>query len=408
MRVLHVIQSLSRNFGGPATALSELVDAQSKAGLDVDVMTTNVDPAGGVISAPPDRFVAFSGGRARYSSLEWRAPLLSFDFARIVTRDIRNYDVVHVHGLYRLPPAFAAWRARSAGIPYIIQPHGSLDPYTYARSTAGSVRLKRLYEGLFALPNLRAADAIHYTSDEERDRASFLGLRTPAFVVPMGLDWARYETLPVSGGMRTTWELEGKPIVLFVGRLHFAKGLDVLIPAFDAVRREVPDARLVIAGPDNDGYGDEVRRWVRERGLEPVVRLCGPLDAEAVLQAYTSADVFVMPSYAEGFGMAVLEAMACGRPVVISDQVNIHAPVAHAGAGLVTRSDAGELAAALTGLLRDVARARAMGDAGRRLVQAHYTWPAIVELLSSEYAATIERRRKRVDVPVPDTPLARK
>ncbi len=212
-------------------------------------------------------------------------------------------------------------------------------------------------------------------------------------MVPNGIDWERYRTLPPRGALRTRWGLHDEPVVLFLGRLHFKKGLDLLIPAFDALRRELPDAQLVIAGPENDDYGAKVRGWVRERGLDQAVHFVGMLTGDDVVQAYVDADVFALPSYTENFGMTVAEAMACGLPVVISDQVNIHAEVAHAGAGVVTRCDAAEVANALHTLLGDVERRRTMGQAGRRLVQQRYTWPLVVEALTREYEAVIERHR---------------
>jgi glycosyltransferase involved in cell wall biosynthesis len=213
-------------------------------------------------------------------------------------------------------------------------------------------------------------------------------------VVPNGLDWERYRTLPARGALRVRWGLGEVPIVLFLGRLHFKKGLDLLISAFDTLRRRVPDAQLLIAGPENDDYGLKVRGWVRKRGLDGAVHFVGPLHGTDVVQAYVDADVFALPSYTENFGMTVVEAMACALPVVVSDQVNIHAEVTGAGAGFVTRCDADEVAGALKALLCDAGRRRAMGDAGRRLVQERYTWPAIVGTLTKEYEAIIDRHRR--------------
>jgi glycosyltransferase involved in cell wall biosynthesis len=156
----------------------------------------------------------------------------------------------------------------------------------------------------------------------------------------------------------------------------------------------VPGVQLVIAGPENDDYGQQVRGWVRERGLDAAVHFVGPLHGAEVLQAYVDADVFALPSYTENFGMTVAEAMACALPVVISDQVNIHAEVSGAGAGLVTACDADEVTAALELLLCDAERRRAMGAAGRRLVQARFTWPAIVAQLTAEYQNVIDRHRR--------------
>jgi len=323
------------------------------------------------------------------------APLLLSPAAgRWLAGSLNGFDIVHIHGLYRFPPTYAAWQARRQGVPYVIRPHGNLDPYLHVRSTTGHLRLKRFYERWFDLPNLHAAGAIHYTAEDERERTSFLKLRAPSFVVPNGLDWDRYRELPARGRLRARWRLGEAPLVLFLGRLHFKKGLDLLIPAFDALRQQLPEARLVVAGPENDAYGRQVRGWVCERGLEAAVHFVGPLEGADVVQAYVDADVFALPSYTENFGMTVAEAMACALPVVISDQVNIHADVSGAGAGLVTRCDAGEVTAALALLLGDADRRRTMGAAGRRLVQERFTWPAIVEQLTAEYQNVIDRQRR--------------
>ncbi len=319
---------------------------------------------------------------------------LSPRLAQWLRKTLRTFDVVHIHGLYRFPATYAAYQARRQRVPYIIQPHGALDPYLYDKSSAGNLWLKRLYERLFDLPNLHAASAIHYTAEEERKRASLLGLRARSFVVPNGLDWARYQTLPPRGTLRVRWGLDEKPMVLFLGRLHFTKGLDLLIPALDTLRRRIPDVRLVIAGPENDDYGRKVRGWVRERGLDEVVHFVGPLHGAEVVQAYVDADVFTLPSYTENFGMTVIEAMACALPVVISDGVKIHAEVAQAGAGLVTHCDASEVAVALETLLRDADRRRIMGERGRELVKERYTWPVIVGALTREYEAVVERHHR--------------
>lgn len=391
MKVLHVAQALSRNFGGVQAVLQDLVKAQHKAGIKVDVLSTNVDAPRGVLPVPVNRFIEKDGVRFRHSSVQFRPLLFSLDLKNYLDQHIVDYDLVHIHGLYRFPPTYAAWQARRQSVPYVVMPHGALDPYLYAKSSTGQLRFKRIYESWFDLPNLHAAGAIHYTAEEERERASFLKLRAPSFVVPNGLDWAQYATLPAQGGLRTRWGLGEAPLVLFLGRLHFKKGLDLLIPAFDALRQRVPGVQLVIAGPENDDYGQRVRGWVRERGLDAAVHFVGSLHGADVLQAYVDADVFALPSYTENFGMTVIEALACSLPVVISDQVNIHAEVSGAGAGLVTRCDAGEVAQALESLLVDADRRRVMGEAGRQLVKARFTWPAIVDALTAEYEQVIAR-----------------
>jgi glycosyltransferase involved in cell wall biosynthesis len=391
MKILHVLETLSPRYGGPVSMLLALAEFQNHAGHDVTIVTTNADYPRGKLCKSGWNNVTLGGVRVFYAPVQFAMLGYSLQLAAYLKRTISEFDVIHIHGLYRFPPTYAAYQARRQGIPYVIRPHGALDPYLHARSTTGKLRLKRLYERWFDLPNLRAADAIHYTAEEELERASTLGLRAPAFIVPNGLDWARFRELPTRGALRARWDLGDAPMVLFLGRLHFKKGLDLLIPAFDALRRSLPDARLVVAGPENDDFGIRVRDWVRERGLQASVHFVGPLEGADVVQAYVDADVFALPSYTENFGMTVAEAMASALPVVISDQVNIHKDISDAGAGLVTRCDAKEVARALEALLRDGVRRRAMGEAGRRLVQERYSWPAIVEMLTAEYQKVIDR-----------------
>jgi len=395
MKVLHVISTLAPSSGGPTAALYGMANHQCRAGHDVTICTTNRgNPTSRVLNdieirAGLDKGVSLHSFETALVSI-----LISRDLRNWLTKHIAEFDIVHVHGLYRFPSTYAAYRARKEGVPNVIRPHGGLDPYLYSKS-ARSVALKRLYERWFDLPNLHAAGAIHYTAEEERQRASFLNLRAPSFVVPNGVDWTRFEKLPGRGAFRAAHTLGDAPLVLFLGRLHSVKGLDLLIPAFDSVRRDIPDAQLVIVGPENDDYGRKVRGWVQERGLTKAVHFIGHLDGADVIQAYVDADVFVLPSYTENFGMTVVEAMVCGLPVVISDQVNIHREVAESGGGLVTRCDADEVAQALITLLKDRERRRGMGEAGRQFVQQRYTWPVIVDALTHEYENVIKRTQQK-------------
>jgi glycosyltransferase involved in cell wall biosynthesis len=397
LRILHVQATIAPNFGGPTTVLAGLAGAQAKEGHHLTVCTTDRDHpqenylAPNVVSRlfPPNVDV-------RTFPIILPSVLYSRPMAAWLRKHVRDYDIVHIHGLYRFPMTYAAMQARKQGVPYIVRPCGTLDPYLHAKSTR-SQWLKRLYKRLFAVPSLNHASAIHYTAEDERNRVGHLKLRAPSFVMPNGLDWAPYRSLPPRGALRARWGLGDAPIVLFLGRLHFKKGLDLLIQAFDEVRKQVRDGQLVIVGPETDDYGRRVRGWVRERGLQKAVHFVGPLQGPDVVQAYVDADVFALPSYTENFGMTVAEAMACALPVVISDQVNIHADVAEAGAGLVARCAAGEVAAALRNVLLAPEGRRAMGEAGRRFVHAHYAWPVIIDKLTKEYEALVDRANGNID-----------
>lgn len=392
MKILHVLESFSPRYGGPVSVARALACAQADAGNEVTVCTTNVDYPSGILCAADQGNICDDRVQLFYFPVQFRPLNVSWNFRKFINDHLREFDVVHIHGLYRFPPTYAAYQARKQKIPYVIRPHGALDPYLYTKSSR-NILLKRLYERWFDLPNLHGAGGIHYTAEEERQRAAFLGLRAPSFVIPNGIDWSRYAQLPARGAFRAALGLGDAPLVLFLGRLHPKKGLDLLIPAFETIRRRVAGTQLAIVGPENDCFGQQLRAWVAERGLTEAVHFAGHLDAADVIQAYVDADVFVLPSYTENFGMTVVEAMACALPVVISDQVNIHAEVAQAGAGLVTRCDATEVAEAVIALLADQEQRRSLGQAGREAAQVHYSWPNIVDALSREYASVIRESK---------------
>ena len=393
MRVLHVITAIPLVSGGPTSVLRALTAAQVAAGLQVAVCTSDRDnPSNRALDAGILRQLLVAEVDLQVFACEWSGPMLSLAMRRWLRAHIADFDLVHVHGLYRFPSTYAAWLARRRGVPVVIRPHGNLDPFLH-RQSSRSVLLKRLWERWFDLPNLHGAAAIHYASEDERERAAFLKLRAPAFVVPNGLDRARFASLPARGAFRAQLGIGEAPLVLFLSRINFKKGLDLLVPAFARVRARYPDAVLAIVGPDNEGYGAKVRGWVAEHRLQDAVRFVEHLEGEAVLQAYVDADVFALPSYTENFGMVVAESLACGTPVVISDQVNIHGEVAAAGAGLVTRCDAGEVAEALCVLLADAPRRVAMGAAGRALVQRKWTWDVVAGQLTAEYEKVIAQHR---------------
>lgn len=404
MRILHVISTLAPTSGGPTIVLGELARAQGAAGHNVVICTTDrSNPT--TERLPCQYFECFDcdGVSLKVFPVLSSTLIFSLSMARWLSQACDGFDVVHIHGLYRFVPSFAAIQARRQNKPYVICVHGALDPFLYKQSRFGNwaIPLKRLYEHLIDIPNLNHASAIHYTAQEEADRAAFLNLKAKPVIVPNGIDWDRYVNLPVKGSFRDRVGLcQETPLVLFLGRINFKKGLDLLIPAFSQVIKAEPRARLAIVGPDNEGYGQKVRSWCREQGIEDKVSFVDHLGPDEVKQAYVDADVFVLPSYTENFGMTVVEAMASACPVVISDQVNIWREVQADGAGLVTGLEPREIADAICRVLADKEEAKAMGLRGREAAKERYNWPRIVEQLNQVYEKAIadnatKRRRGR-------------
>ena len=367
MRILHVIPTLRLRDGGPAKVLLEICEYLNGVGHQTAIYTTDLDGDGGraLSSTAKDINIKF------FPVCSPRAFKFSPSFARAIRRDIAQFDIVHINSLYLFPSTLAAHYARRYRVPYIVRPHGTLDPYIYKRHRGR----KLIYEMLFERRNLEMAAAVHFTSDEEMRLASSLGLRLRGAVVPLGVKLGKEPADDSRGALLEAYpELRGKKILLFLGRLTAKKGLDILLKAFGMLCRVRSDVHLLIAGPDEEGYGPKVREWQRAEGVTAHVTFAGMLLGERKAMALAGADIFVLPSYSENFGNAVVEAMAAGLPVIISNKVNIWRQIADAGAGRVIDCDAGELYSELIAILDDAQQLSLMGRQARKLVGDEFTW----------------------------------
>ena len=217
-----------------------------------------------------------------------------------------------------------------------------LDPWSLKQSWLR----KRLYLAVRLRRDLNSADVLHYTTDLERDLAARLKLSPQAIVEPNGLDLSEFQSLPPRGTFRSRHGLPAdRPLVLFLSRIHPKKGLELLLPAF---ARAAGDAHLVIAGPDDNGHGAIVKRLAADLKLSDRVLFTGMLRGADRVAAFADADLFVLPSHQENFGIAVAEAWAAGCPTIISDQVNLHPEVTRQRLGAVIATSIDPLAVAIS------------------------------------------------------------
>ena len=378
MRVLHVISGLDPQNGGPTTALIGMARAQLAAGLDVTILATWKIPDGLPVAA------TLREGGVKVTHVGPATGKLSRhrELAAETDRAVAGADVVHIHGLWEQVQHEAAAAARRQGVPYVITPHGMLSPWNLSRSRWG----KRLFLAWRVRNDLDRAAAIHYTCDVERDLVAPLGIKAPPLVEGLGLDLGEFDALPEPGAFRARWPSLGeRPFVLFLGRIDYKKGLDVLIPAFAAAN--APDATLVIAGPDRDGYEPVARELVARHGIGDRVLFTGMLRGRERIEAYVDAAIFALTSHQENFGITVIEAIACGCPALISDQVNIHSEVTGAGAGEVIPMGIPQTTAALERWLSDPPRRALAGQRGRAFALARYPWERLAARWVDHYAA---------------------
>lgn len=390
MRVIHVISSLAPALGGPSKACIEMARAVGARGHAVEVFTTDFGLEGRVRADGSP--IQDGAATVRYFPVQRpRALKPSWPLYAALARELPAADVVHLHSLYLFHDWAAGRICRRAGVPYIVRPHGTLDPYIWRRHRAR----KRVMEWAFQNRVLRHAAAIHYTTEEEMRLAAPHAQGTPGVVVPLGVELDEYESLPPPEQFFARHpETRGKRIVLFLSRLHEKKGLDILTAAFGRIAKTFPDAHLVLAGPD-DGIGTRLDGWLREAGIADRTTRTGMVEGEDKRAALAAASLFVLPSYSENFGIAVLEAMAAGLPVVISDQVNLWREIERSGAGLIGGCEVDAFAGLLARLLGDPAEARRMGQAGLKLAREEFAWPRIAVALEELYAEVAARRSIR-------------
>lgn len=366
MRVLHVMPSLARAYGGPTQSLLGYLHASACAGIRATVVAPACadDDRRWFVEQLPEgcdvrTFAAHGPGHLRV------AP----GIVRAVRGGAGEYDAVHVHGVFNSVSALGGRAALAAGIPLVVRPFGTLSRYTFAYRRSLP---KRLWFRLLEAPTLRRAAAIHFTTETERLEADRPELRlgTRGVVVPP----------PWRGEARPPRLVESGPgrRVLFLSRLHPVKGLELLLDAWPLVLRERPDARLVIAGDGDPEYVASLRaRMVQIGAAARAIELPGFVNGSAKADCLAAADVFVLPSHHENFGIAVVEAIAAGLPVVVAPEVQLADFVARNALGVVAAREAGALARAILRTLTDTALRERCAARGPALVAQTFA-PAAV------------------------------
>ncbi|MEO8377299.1 MAG: glycosyltransferase [Candidatus Sumerlaeota bacterium] len=382
MRVLHVTSNLDPMSGGPARALVGLVMAQQRAGIDCEVFSTwqgTLDRTFFKTLRCAKIPIGLVGPCRR--PLKWHP-----DLSSSLEQAIQNVDVVHIHALWEEVQHRAANLSRKLFIPYIFRTCGMLDPWSLAQRKLG----KEVYIEVRLREDIDGAAALHFTSEEESLLAESLAFTAAPLVIQNGIDMAEFAQMPARGLFRESVpEIAGREIILSLSRIHPKKGFDLLIPAL--AKAKLQNAVLVIAGADDVNYMPELLAIIEREGMKDQIVFTGSLNSRRRLEALADADLFVLPSYQENFGIAVVEAAAAGVPCIISSNVNICGEIERAGAGEVVRLDPHDIAEKLQSWMSDPQRRIDAGMRGRAFVMDHFDWEPIAIRWRSEYERIIEK-----------------
>lgn len=364
IRSLQVVRSLDPKAGGMTESVTRLSEALLRLGQSPEIAT--VEPRG---------------------TLPWHSPVLahvfplagpatlrrSEPFRRFLNSSIHAFDLVHVHGIWSWTGLYARRAAVRNGVPLIISPRGTIEVWSLNQKRLR----KRLGWALWERENFRSATLFHATCQEEAERIRRLGFRTPIAVIPNGVAYPTDLPRERNHSRRT---------LFFLSRLHPKKGLDLLVEAWGSLWQTHPEWDLIIAGPDEDGFGPRMEERSRKLGIPTErIRFLGPLYGEAKWRAYRNADLFVLPSHSENFGNVIAEALSQGVPVLTTTGTPWHNLESHhCGWWIPTGLQA--LVPALDQALRTTPMTLVeMGARGSALVASDYSWDGIAAAMTGCY-----------------------
>ncbi|MFC1977733.1 glycosyltransferase [Chloroflexota bacterium] len=377
MKILQVTAFFSPVLGGSAEAPYQLSRKLAEKGHQVTVYTSDYKLARDHLDSLPSVKVRPFRTWPSLATL-YITPAI-FGKAR---EEVRQFDVIHMHNFRTFQNVAVHHYARKYGIPCVLQAYGSL---ARVMSKQG---IKLLYDKIWGYKLIADASKLLAMTPTEIEQYGELGAERERIVtVPNCIEISEYERLPEKGTFREKYGITEDHIVLFLGRIDKIKGLDILVRAVAELDKEGTSIRLVIIGPDG-GYLSVLKGLVKELKVEEKVIITGFVPFETKLAAYVDADVYVLPSVYETFPTTVLEASACGTPVIVTDRCQI-APLVDNIFGLAVPYDKDRLRDALSQVMASEEMRTRFGETGRALVREKYTWSRIAEQIEEVYVEVV-------------------
>jgi glycosyltransferase involved in cell wall biosynthesis len=402
MNVLHVTPYYAPAwaYGGVVRSVSGLAEAQAAAGNHVFVLTTDTLDRKHRLEAGHQRWNAVAVTRVANLSqwLRGRWNLSSpAGFRRAAANLINTHgiDIVHCHELRTVENWMAAPAARRLNVPLVVSPHGTL-PYDIGRTL-----IKRIWD-LWLSPRFvpyfdRVLALTPQEANQVEDLWTAMGIplsTDQVRIVPNGIHLPDASPANRDAAFLQARGLSSGPTVLFVGRLTARKRPALLIRAFRELLPSMPEAQLLVAGPD-EGEESRLRQQVHELELDRKVAITGLLTSDELDAAYRAADIFVLPAHGEGLSMAALEALAHGLPVILTEDCGLGA-VVESGAGMMVEPDSAQLCTAMLVLLTDPARRASMASTAREAAAKTYAWPQVASRIEEIYHETVARNKQKI------------
>jgi glycosyltransferase involved in cell wall biosynthesis len=385
VKALHVIPALASRYGGPSAAAIGMSVALQRRGVDSLIVCTDADGPGR-LPVRTEVETEFEGARVVFFNRSRNESLkVSLRLSLWLRRNIRSFDIVHIHSVFSHPSLAAGRACRRQSVPYVVRPLGHLDRWSLRQHAYR----KRLFLALGGERMLKGAAAIHWTARAERRAAAEEFGALPGFVLPLAVDEIAFQHVGGSLFRNGVPWLGQARYVLFLSRLHPKKNLDTLIAAF--ADSSAGSHRLVIVGDGEKDYVAKLQEYAG-RVAPGRVHFTGWLDGPMKYSAFEGADLFVLPSFQENFGLVAAEAMASGVPVIVTAGVNLADDVRETGAGWVADPSRESLTAALREALSSEGELQTRGRAGRIRAETRFRWSAVATSLEREYESLLSKK----------------
>ena len=359
MRVLHVIPSVSAVHGGPSRAIINIERALAARGIEVTTVTTNDDGDSRTLPVRCGEPVATPYATRWYFPRTTLFFKVSVELGWWLRENAGAFDVIHAHALFSFAPVVAAFVARQTGVPYVLRPLGVLASYGMTRRHP---LLKKVSFTLIERRLIKSASAVHFTSSAEQAKSAALGLKCKGVVIPLGIELGNM-VKSAHGPRRGVNSFN----LLFLSRIDRVKNVEGLLQAMRLILSKNANVTLNIAGDGDASYIRALQSLARHLGIDEQINWLGHVQGEKKREVLEAASAFVLPSYSESFGIAVVEALAAGLPCLVSRGVAISDEIENAGAGIVTGTTPEEIATGLQRLLSDQNGMVASSEAARAL-----------------------------------------
>lgn len=387
MKVLHVIPSVATIRGGPSQAIIEMVQELKKQELDVSIITTN-DNGVSVLDVPTNDWIIYHGVSIRFfprfsppiSSI--REFVFSSDLTCWLWKNIREYDFLHIHGVFSYPSTIAMTIAELLNVPYIVRPGGHLCNWALKQNSFK----KNVYLKIIALHNINYSKGIHFTTNQELLEAQELKITIPKFVVPHGISGLQ----PIDDSRSRLRQMLSIPhdeiVILFMSRIHPKKGLEYLIQALSQLNNQ--KFIFVIAGSGEAEYESYIKNLIQEQNLSSKTKFMGFIEGDIKNLVLQGSDLFTLTSFSENFGVAVLEALISGLPVLITDGVALKEIVLKHDLGCVSPMNVEAIRSSLLQFFAAPNLFAQKGLKAKEIIKNEYSWQSVANQLINIYEKT--------------------